>query len=91
MWVSIVGSFSTTANIVIFYHPDYSSKQVWEHYSHYEKNCKIIDPDEPKLERVWDLKVNVDRIYMGTIYYDTDIIPILQGRTVYGDFNNSVL
>ena len=98
VWVGVFGSFSrgeqgetSDIDIVIFYHPDYSESQVWNSYSHCEKNSWGMDPDELKLERVWNRKIDTVRIYEGTLRYEKDVEAILHAQTIYGDFNNPVL
>ena len=98
VWVGIFGSFSlgkqtetSDVDIVIFYHPNYSKKQIWNWYSRCETIPWGTDPDEPKLERVWGRKINTVRIYGGTLRYEKDVKAILYAQTIYGDFNNPVL
>src|SRR5205814_7185285 len=98
VWVGVFGSFSrgkqretSDVDIVIFYNPDYSEKQVWEWYSRCEKNPWGTDPDEPKLERVWGRKIDTVRIFAGALRYEKDVEAILHAQTIYGDFNNPVL
>ena len=98
VWVGVFGSFSrgeqaetSDVDIVIFYHPDYSKRQVWDWYSRCEKNRWATDPDEPMLERLWGRKIDTVRIYEGTLCYEKDIEAILHAQTIYGDFNNPVL
>src|SRR5437016_2076901 len=55
-------------DIVIFYNPNYSEEQIWGSYS-CEENPWGADPDEPKLERAWDRKVKISRIFRGTLRY----------------------
>jgi len=98
VWVGVFGSFSrgeqaetSDVDIVIFYHPDYSERQVWGWYSRCEKNRWGTDPDEPKLKRLWGRKIDTVRIYEGTLRYEKDVEAILHAQTIYGDFNNPVL
>jgi predicted nucleotidyltransferase len=98
VWVGVFGSFSrgrqvetSDVDIVIFYNPEYSEEQVWECYSRCEKNRWGADPDESKLERVWGRKIDIVRIFAGTLVYEKDVEAVLHAQTVYGDFNNPVL
>ena len=98
VWVGVFGSFSrgeqaetSDVDIVIFYHPDYAERQVWDWYSRCENNHWGTDPDEPKLEQLWGRKIDTVRIYEGTLRYEKDVEAILHAQTIYGDFNNPVL
>ena len=60
VWVGVFGSFSrakqgktSDVDLVIFYDPGYSEKQIWEWYSSCEENRWGVDPDEHKLEEGW--------------------------------------
>jgi hypothetical protein len=99
MWVGILYAKYTQdmlpkplpLDIVIFYDPTYSEKQIWDS----KKSCEDIywpdDTDESKLERAWDRQVNMSRIYEGTLLSWKDVEAVFHAETLYGDFNNPVL
>ncbi len=100
VWVGVFGSFSrakqrkrSDVDLVIFYDPTYSDEQIWGWYSSSEENDDGwgADPDEPKLEKAWNRKVDILRIFAGTLCYEKDVEAILLAQTVYGNFNNPTL
>ena len=98
VWVGVFGPLSkgkggkrSTVNIVIFYDPQCSEREVWEWYDRSEKDRFGTDPDELRLERVLGRKVDIVRIFKGIARDERDIEAILHAQTIYGDFNNPVL
>src|SRR5947208_17019306 len=88
VWVGVFGSFSrgmqwerSDVDIVIFYPPDYSEEQIWSWYSRCEETKPLMtDPDETKLVQAWGRKVDIVRIFEGTLRYEKDIEAILHAQ-----------
>jgi hypothetical protein len=90
VWVGVFGEFSEVLHgaeidVVIFYDPKYSQKQILGWYSSCEKNSLLEDPDEPKLLRVWGRKANIQRIYGGALDTLEKVEAVLSAWTVYGN------
>jgi hypothetical protein len=100
MWVGVVYDWNpdndnvapewTTLNIVIVYNPDYSRNKVWRLYSSEEENYGR-DPDEHKLERAWGRKIEIRRIFEGSLGCWNDVEALFYAETLHGDFNCRVL
>ena len=97
VWVGVVyassngvGPKRASLNIVIVYNPKYSENKVWELYFCEEKDM-WEDPDQPKLERAWDRKVKILRIFEGSSHYWKDVEALFYAETLHGDFNCRVL
>jgi hypothetical protein len=93
-WVGVFGLGSQTkksnVDIVIFYDPCYSEKQV------YGKNLGSEDSfdtilDESRLQKALGREVNIVRIFSGTLRTPKDVAAILHAQTIYGNFNNQHL
>jgi len=98
VWVGVFGPLSkgkggktSTVNIVIFYDPHCSEREVWEWYDRSEKDRFGTDPDELRLERVLGRKVDIVRIFKGIARDERDIEAILHAQTIYGNFKHPVL
>jgi hypothetical protein len=94
VWVGVVyassngvdpkGASLKFLNIVIVYDPKYSENKFWELYSCQEKDM-WEDPDQPKLERAWDRKVKILRIFEGSLRYWKDVEALFYAETLHGD------
>jgi hypothetical protein len=101
VWVGVFGPFSTQAQqciwkgshvkLVIFYDPAYSGQEIWEWYSNNGEVDLWLDPDGFELERAWGRRVDIQRIYNGTLCSEEDVMAILHAQTIYGNFNHPVL
>jgi len=101
MWVGVVYNYGlnnydsvapewTTLHIVIVYNPDYSQSKVWRTYSSEEGNYDE-DPDEHRLKRAWDRKIDIRRIFEGSLDCWKDVESLFYAETLHGDFNCRVL
>ena len=59
-------------------------------YSFEEENYGQ-DPDEHKLERAWDQKIDIRRIFEGSLDCWKDVESLFYAETLHGDFNCRVL
>jgi len=98
VWVGVFGPFSKEAqqciwkgrhvDLVIFYDPAYSGDEIWEWYYSKEERDTLLDPDGFELERAWNRRVDILRIYEGTLCSEEDVMAILHAQTVYRNFNH---
>ncbi|KAN0073962.1 hypothetical protein V8E54_007899 [Elaphomyces granulatus] len=105
VWVGVFGPFSTQAQqciwkgnhvqLVIFYDPAYSENEILEWYASNGEDDLWLDPDGFELERAWNRRVDILRIYKGTLQgnlrSEEAIMAILHAQTIYGNFNHPVL
>jgi hypothetical protein len=85
------GRRAPSTYLVIFYDPHCPKREIWEWYDRCEENRFGTDPDELELERVWGRKIDIVRIFEGTVHDEKDIEAILHAQTIYGNFKNPVL
>lgn len=97
MWIGVVYASSNgvdlkraSSTLISIYDPKYSENKVWELYPCEEKDM-WEDPDQPKLERAWDRKVKILRIFEGSLRYWKDVEALFYAETLHGDFNCRVL
>jgi hypothetical protein len=81
---------NTRLNIVIFFDPNYSPNKIWDLYAD-EVDVWMEDPDQPKLERAWDRRVTISRIFEGSLHSWDDVEALFYAETLYGNFNHPVL
>ena len=101
VWVGVYGPFSTQAQqciwkgnhvqLVIFYDPAYSENEILEWYASNGEDDLWLDPDGFELERAWNRRVDILKIYKGTLRSKEDVMAILHAQTIYGNFNHPVL
>jgi hypothetical protein len=80
----------TSLNIVIYYDPNYSGEEIWDLYIAGEDIWEE-DLDELKLERAWDRRVRISRVFEGSLEWWWDVEALFYSETVYGDFNHPIL
>ena len=90
VWVGVFGNASkvqrgVAIDVVIFYDPKYSAQQIWDWYASCKEHMSRDDPDETKLLRVWGRKINIVRIYAGTLATLENVKAVLLAWTVYGN------
>lgn len=97
VWVGVLRPFlrgqqgkTSRVSLAIFFDPAYFNSQTLKQYAE-DENCDMdgdLNGFEHKLERVWGRRINILRIYKGTL---RSLKATLHAQTVYRNLNHPVL